>query len=360
MSAQRSIGGRLWRGLLQNPVPILFGVLCLIGIVAAKIPAGFLLNEIVTRLSRNLFLVLSLIVPVVAGMGLNFGIVIGAMCGQIGLLIVENGEVHGIGALALAMLLSLPLSIGSGVLIGRLLNKAKGREMITGMILGFFANGVYQSLFLLLTGPVIPIRNPRMLLTNGVGLKNTVDLLGTKNQLDNLLRPALQLANGRVFLPVVTFLVVALVCLFLRWYLRTKSGQDLRAVGQDMKVAEIAGVPVDQARIRAIVLSTVLGGLGHIVFLQNIGTMNTYQSHEQVGPYAIAALLVGGATVARATIWHALLGTALFHTLFYVAPTAGAALFGDKQVGEYFREFIGYAVIGVTLALHAWKAKRKD
>lgn len=356
-------GQRPRRGLLdavrENPVPILFGILCLVGIIAARISPPFLLNEIVTRLSRNLFLVLSLIIPVVAGMGLNFGIVIGAMCGQIGLLIVENANATGLGALSSAVLLSLPLSIGSGILIARLLNQAKGREMITGMILGFFANGLYQLLFLLLAGPVIPLRNERILLTTGVGLKNTVDLLGTKNQLDFLVRPAIQLPNGKIFVPLVTFLVIALAGLFIRWYLKTKSGQDLRAVGQDMKVAEIAGIGVNAARTRAIVLSTVLGGIGHIIFLQNIGTMNTYQSHEQVGPYAIAALLVGGATVARATIWHAILGTALFHTLFYVAPTAGAALFGDKQIGEYFREFIGYAVIGVTLALHAWKAKRK-
>ena len=86
--------------------------------------------------------------------------------------------------------------------------------------------------------------------------------------------------------------------------------------------------------------------------------MNTYQSHEQVGPYAIAAILVGGATVARANIWNALLGTLLFHTLFIVSPIAGQTLLGSAQIGEYFREFIAYAVIGVTLALHAWKKGR--
>lgn len=34
---------------------------------------SFIVNELVSRLSRNLFLVLSLIIPVLAGMGLNFG-----------------------------------------------------------------------------------------------------------------------------------------------------------------------------------------------------------------------------------------------------------------------------------------------
>ena len=68
--------------------------------------------------------------------------------------------------------------------------------------------------------------------------------------------------------------------------------------------------------------------------------------------------MVGGATVARANIWNAILGTVLFHTLFIVSPIAGQTLLGSAQIGEYFREFIAYAVIGVTLALHAWKKGR--
>ena len=110
-------------------------------------------------------------------------------------------------------------------------------------------------------------------------------------------------------------------------------------------------------------ISTCLGGIGQIIFLSSWGTFNTYQSHEQVGPYAIAALLVGGATVVRANIWHAILGTILFHTLISVVATAAQTLvpasMGGAQIGEYIREFLVYAVIAVTLALHAWKAKRR-
>lgn len=356
MTSGKSGGPGAW--LQHHSVPVLFTVLCVLGVALAQISLPFLLNEVINRLSRNLFLVLSLIIPVVAGMGLNFGIVIGAMCGQVGLLLVENANGTGMGALTLAMLLSVPLAALTGWMTGRLLNLAKGREMITGMILGFFANGVYQLVFLILTGPIIPLRNPRLLLSDGVGLRNTIDLAGTGGALDKLLRPSFSLSGGIVYLPIVTLAVVALLCLSLRAYLRTKSGQDLRAIGQDLRVAGILGLDVDATRTRAIVLSTVLGALGQIVFLQNIGQINTFQSHEQVGPYAIAALLVGGASVARATVWQALLGTLLFHTLFYVAPTAGQRIFGEVQIGEYFREFISYAVVGVTLALHAWKAKR--
>ncbi len=104
--------------------------------------------------------------------------------------------------------------------------------------------------------------------------------------------------------------------------------------------------------------STVLAAWGgQITFLQNIGTLNTYNSHEQVGTFAIAALLIGGATVTRATITQALMGTLLFHTLFVVSPMAGQTIFGSAQVGEYFRVFIAYGIIAISLALHAWQAK---
>ena len=341
--------------LKQNVVPLLFVALCVFGVVAASIPLPFLANEVVTRIARNLFLVLSLIIPVVAGLGLNFGIVIGAMSGQTSLIIVENAGWSGLDALGAAMVISTPLSLFTGWLTGMLMNRAKGREMITGMILGFFANGIYQMLFLLMAGPIIPLHNERVLLPTGIGLRNTIDLVGTKHQLDELIRPAIPFMGLKLFIPVATLLFIALLCVLIRWFLKTKMGQDMRAVGEDRHTAAIAGIPVDRTRLLAILASTWLGGLGHILWLHNIGTMNTYQSHEQVGPYAIAALLVGGATVARATIWHAILGTILFHTLFIVAPVAAQAVFGSAQIGEFFREFIAYAVIGVTLALHAWK-----
>ncbi|MFR5787381.1 MAG: hypothetical protein ACLUHE_09920 [Christensenellales bacterium] len=89
----------------------------------------------------------SLIIPIVAGMGINFAITIGAMAAQIACLLVLEWGVSGIGGLALAALLTVPLGGIFGFLIGKLLNKMKGQEMIGSMILGYFANGLYQLLF---------------------------------------------------------------------------------------------------------------------------------------------------------------------------------------------------------------------
>lgn len=79
---KKNIGKTLGKFFKKYAVPIIFLVLCLVGYVFAEIPFIFLLNEIIIRLARNSFLVLSLIIPVIAGMGLNFGIVLGAMVGK--------------------------------------------------------------------------------------------------------------------------------------------------------------------------------------------------------------------------------------------------------------------------------------
>lgn len=350
-------GNNLDQILGEMSVPIFFALLCLIGIIAAGLNPRFLVNEIITRLARNSFLVLSLIIPVIAGLGLNFGIVIGAMSGQAALIIITHLGIGGLPGFLLAALISVPFSVTLGWLTGQVLNRAKGREMVTGYILGFFANGVYQLVFLVLIGTLIPMTNPKLMLSSGIGLRNTIDLIAVNRALDNALLSSLKLGSFKV--PWATFLVIGLLCLFTSYFTKTKLGQQMRAVGQDMHIAEVSGINVNRTRLIAIIISTVLGAWGQLIYLQNIGTFNTYNSHEQVGMFSIAALLIGGASISKASIWNALLGVLLFHTLFVVSPLAGQRILGIPQVGEYFRSFLAYGIIAVSLALHAWQSKKK-
>jgi simple sugar transport system permease protein len=353
--------GAALRGLLaRSAVPVLFALLCLIGIIAARLTPEFLVREMLVRFSRNALLVLSLLIPILAGLGLNFGIVLGAMAGQIAAILVTYWNVPGVLGFALACLLAVPIAIAFGMATGWLFNRARGREMVTGLIAGFFANGLYQLLFLFAIGTIIPFADPKMVLPQGWGLRNTVDLSGIQYAMDDWLRLRVDLGGSPVRVPVASFALIGLFCAFNLFFLRTKLGQELRAMGQDPHVAATSGIRVDRNRVIATVLSTVFAAWGQLFFLQNMGTMNTYSSHEQTGMFAIAALLVSGATVSRATVGQALLGTLLFHTLFVVSPLAGKALAGDAQIGEYFRVFVAYAVITVALVLHAWQKGRKS
>ena len=351
---KNDFGKKLLSFIGSNSVPILFVLICIVCIPVSGFSPSYLINEIVTRMGRNIFLILCLLIPIMAGMGLNFGMTLGAMAAELALILVSDWQIWGIPGVVLAMILSIPFSIMLGMLCGKILNMAKGREMITSYIISFFMNGVYQLVVLYMMGPIIPIKHNNVKLPRGYGIRNSVDLIHMRQCLDNLLAVRV----GGVKIPVLTFILIGLLCLFIIWFRKTKLGQDMRAVGQDMEVARDAGINVERTRIISIVMSTVLAGFGMVIYLQNMGNIATYSSHSQIGMFCIAALLVGGASVDRASIGNVFLGVILFHTMFIVAPKAGATITGDSMIGEYFRVFVSYAVITIALIMYETK-KRK-
>jgi len=234
----------LARFVISNAVPILFIVLLIFAIPLSGFSIDYLINEIITRLGRNSFLVISLLIPVMAGMGLNFGIVLGAMAGQIGLIFMLDWGVVGIPGILLAMLIGTPIAILLGLLAGTILNRAKGREMVTSMILGFFINGIYQLTILYGMGSLIPITSNKILLPRGYGVRNALDLISVRKVLDNMW----SINIGNISIPLGVFSIIIGLCVFVYWFTKTKLGQDMRAVGQDMQVAATAGINVDRTR----------------------------------------------------------------------------------------------------------------
>ncbi|MCR4884957.1 MAG: ABC transporter permease [Clostridiales bacterium] len=398
-------------------VTYLFIALSIFFIVVSGLDLNYVASQLLLRLNRNAFIVLALIIPIVAGMGINFSITIGAMAAQIGLLLTISWGVTGLPGILLAGAITLPLASLFGFLIGKLLNKMKGQETIGSLILGYFANGAYQLLFLFIFGTFIPLSD-KVTIVGASGVQNTLNLTGSVGlykALDGILQIPFSMiayiiagvvavlsvvlfvrkklttqklvlaivgaalvvcvlqipfvsglfsgAGGRqmIRVPVVTWLLIACLCVFNTLIMRTRLGQKFRAVGQSQTVANAAGINVDKTRVIAIVISTVLAGWGQIVFMQSdgIGTFQTYAAHEQVGLYAGAAILVGGASIDRATNLQALVGTFLFHSLFITAQSAASNLFGDSAVGEYFRAFLSYGVIAIALVIYAWRGAKK-
>lgn len=233
----------------NNSVPLMFVIICAVCIPISGFSWSFLLSEIITRIARNSFLILSLLIPIMAGMGLNFGMTLGAMAGEIGLILVSDWRIAGIPGIVLAMIISIPTSVFLGWLCGTIMNKAKGREMITGYIMNYFVNGIYQLLVLFGMGVIIPIIHNDILLPRGYGIRNTVSLADMRQSLDN----AVAIRIGGVKIPVLTFIIIALMCLFIIWFRKTKLGQDMRAVGQDMEVARSAGIAVERTRVISII-----------------------------------------------------------------------------------------------------------
>ena len=405
--------------VLDNIVTILFIAFVVLGFIfATQVSFSWFLTELCNRFYRNAFLVLSLIIPVIAGLGLNFGIVVGAMSGQLAIALVRYFYLGGVGGLALCFLIALPIAALTGWLTGLLYNKTRGQEMIASLIVGYFANGIYQFIMLFPVGAVIPVADGHpMIMPNGVGVRMTVDMGTLKYALEDILqlpfvwvllaaavigllyvlwnqflrkysqgkqRPswfkfAVYVAGCLVLLamalntilgkgrlnyvrdvPVAVLVLIILLVIFTKWIMTTKLGQDFRSCGQDQYIAESNGINVDRTRIIATILSTVLAAWGQIIYLQNIGTLNTYGAHNQIGFFSVAAILVGGASVSKATVSQALIGTLLFNAMFIMSPEIGKAVFGQAILGEYFRTFMVYGVIGLALGLYVWKANKKN
>lgn len=404
--------------LLDNIVTLIFCAFIIVGFALAEgVTINWFLTELCNRIYRNAFLVLALIIPVIAGLGLNFGIVVGAMAGQLAVIFVRYHEIGGFGGFMLCILLALPIAILCGWLTGTLYNKTRGQEMIASLIVGYFGNGVYMFIVLFLIGAVIPVTAGHpMLLPGDIGLRMTVDMDTIKYSLEELvqvpfapfmtvcgalvlayllwsqflrkLKPGQERLSKWKFLvyaavsagitilflvatltknsltmvrkvPLGTVAVIVLLAAFTKWIMTTKLGQDFRACGQNQHIAESNGINVDRTRIIATIISTVLAAWGMIIYLQNIGTLNVYTAHSQIGFFAVAAVLVGGASVTKATVSQALMGTLLFQSMFILSPEIGQAVFGQAILGEYFRTFMVYGVIGLSLGLYVWKAYKK-
>ncbi len=366
-----------------------------------------------SRFFRNILLITALILPIMSGVGLNFGITLGAMAAQLALVVIMIFQIDNQPLSILYwVLLTIVISIICGKLLAMLFNKTKGHEMIAGLLVGFFANGIYEFLLMVLCGDILQVYVPGLVVKKGAPIKATVSvshvLTGvldkafpvdyfymvyvavaiavvyfvvkfikamvkgdadkkkaqTVKSLVGILisvglffffmnNPAIRKFLVRVNFPVVTAVISAIVILAVWRIMRSKLGHDFISTRNDMNIAASVGIDVDKSRTNSIILSTVIAAFGEIFYIQNLGTMNTYIMHNTVAIYAIAAILVGGATVRSANIKNVLIGNLLFQVIYTCAPNAAKALMGSSQVGEYFRVFFCYAIIAFAIVSNA-------
>ncbi|HNX29740.1 MAG TPA: ABC transporter permease [Syntrophomonadaceae bacterium] len=336
-------------------VPAVFLILSFFAWQFSGLSGSFVLNQVITRFIRDGLLVLSLIIPVVAGMGLNFAITVGAMAVQTALLIMIGYNIEGIPGILLTIVIGVFLSAILGYMIGRILNRVKGKEMITTIIIGFFVNSIYQLIFLVGFGTVIPVANKAIILTRGIGVRNTVDLGMYRNTIEKFW----MFQIGEIQIPLFMILIVLLFAGIIYYILHTRFGQQVKAVGSAAETSAVLGINTDMVRIKVMILSTVLAALGQLIYLQNIGMFDVYTAHLSTDIISCAALLAGGASIKSAKIRHALLGVFLFHTLFIVSPQAGQNLFNNAALGEYFRSFIAYGTIAFALVINIRNENKK-
>ena len=89
----------------------------------------------------------------------------------------------------------------------------------------------------------------------------------------------------------------------------------LRTAGSNELYAISSGINVRRMRSLAVVLSTVLAAIGIVVYAQAYGFISLYNGPLLMAFPAIAAVLLGGASVQRASVSNVVLGTILFQTM---------------------------------------------
>lgn len=265
-------------------------------------------SDTIVRFGMNVVLVLSLVPMIQAGTGLNFGMPLGVEAGLLGAVISIELGLSGIVGFFGAILISIPFAVIFGWLYGIILNKVKGGEMMIATYIGFSSVAIMCIMWL-----VLPFKSQDMIWAyGGEGLRTTISV-------ENYWHRILAIGNSSLpFGEIVMFAVLG----FIIWlYFRTKNGLAMKAVGANEKFARATGIDIDKVRIKSVVLSSVLAAVGIIIYQQSFGFIQLYLAPFYMAFPAIAAILIGGASVNKATIVNVIIGTFLFQGILTMTPS---------------------------------------
>jgi len=198
---------------------------------------------------------------------------------------------------------------------GLLLNRVKGDEMMIATYVGFSSVSFMCMMWMLL-----PYHSPTMVWGyGGTGLRTTISLEGFwVHILDDFL--AIRIGQNFKF-PTGMILFVALMAFIMWAFFHTKTGTAMTAVGSNPDYARASGVNVDRMRTISVVMSTVYGAIGILVYQQSFGFVQLYNGPFFMALPAVAAILIGGASVNKANITNAVIGTVLFQGILTMTPS---------------------------------------
>lgn len=304
--------------------------------VGVRIDAS--ISDVLNRFGQNMLFVLAMVPMIQSGCGLNFGLSIGIIAGLIGSTMSVQFGLTGFLGFFGAVGFAIPFAIIFGWLYGILLNKVKGEEMTIAMYVGFA--GV---MFMCIMWLILPYNAPTMVWGYaGKGLRTTITIEGFYRQVLNEFM-AIRIGDSFVF-PTGMLLFVAF-CAFLVWlFMRTKTGTALTAVGSNPDYARASGISSDKMRTVSVIISTVLGAVGIVVFQQSYGFIQLYTAPLQMPFAAVAAILIGGASVNKASMVNVLIGAFLFQGLLTMTPSViNSALKTD--ISEVIRIIVSNGII---------------
>ncbi len=303
------------------PRLIIAGFLLLLFILApfAGVDLFMQITNVLNRFSWNAVMVLAMVPMIHAGCGPNFGLPLGVVSGLLGATLSIELGFTGAMSFVMAILISTPFALLFGGGYGWLLNKIKGGEMMIATYVGFSAASFMCMMWLLL-----PYSSPTMVWgLSGQGLRTTISLEGFYNR---VLSDFLQIKIGQLVIPTGALLFFALLAVLVWAFLHTKTGTAMTAVGSNPAFAKAAGINIDRTRTLSVIMSTWLAAVGILVYEQGFGFIQLYTAPLFLALPAVSAVLIGGASVNKATITNVVIGTFLFQGILTMTPTVMNAM----------------------------------
>ncbi len=298
------------------PRLMITGFLLLLFILAPIVGVDFTtqITNVINRFSWNAVMVLAMVPMIHSGCGLNFGLPLGIISGLLGATLSIQFGFTGPMSFVMAIVISTPFALIFGAGYGWLLNKIKGGEMMIATYVGFSSVSFMCMMWLLL-----PYSSPTMVWGYaGKGLRTTISLEGFY---DKVLASFLQINIGKLSIPTGAILFFALLAFAMWAFLHTKTGTAMTAVGSNPVFAKASGINIDKTRMLSVIMSTWLGAVGILVYEQGFGFIQLYMAPFYMALPAVSAILIGGASVNKASIMNVIIGTFLFQGMVTMTPT---------------------------------------
>ncbi|WP_448375817.1 ABC transporter permease subunit [Fervidobacterium sp.] len=325
---------------IDLPILVIVAFLLALFVLAAftSVSITGLLNDSLVRIGMNGVLVLAMLPTIRAGIGPNFGLPFGIIGGLLGMLIVMQYQIVGPAGFFMAIIISILFNLAFGWVYAWLLDKVRGQEMMVETYVGYSVVAFMSIMWLLL-----PFSNPEMVWAiGGKGLRYTLTLQGYFDKvLNNFMNFKI---IGNLYFPTGLMLFFAFMCYVVYLFFKTKIGLGIDLVGQNEMYAVSSGVKPRAARRNAVILSTVLAGIGIIAYAQSYGFVQLYQAPLFMTFPAVASILIGGASIRRASIANVVFGTVIFQTLLTVSlPVLSQVTRGD--ITEVLRLIVSNGMI---------------
>ena len=139
-----------------------------------------------------------------------------------------------------------------------------------------------------------------------------------------------------VYIAIIIAIVVAIVVR------KTRTGLNLRAVGENPATADAAGISVTKYKYVATIIGSMISGLGGLFYIMDYIGGNIEYNVDQYGWMAVALVIF--------TVWRpnwAILGSILFGIL-YLMPNSIAVSFAEKEVIKMVPYLVTILVLVIT------------